>query len=132
MAWDIVASKEEIALLMEAGLIYRDAEKFEEARAIFQGLRALSPKSEVPEVALGTVSFQARDFDGAVAHYQEALKLNPRSAYAYAHLGEVELFRKDKKTARSYLKKALELDPKGEFGKLARSLTSLADQVTYK
>ena len=132
MAWDIVASKDEIALMMEAGFIYRDAGKFEEAREIFRGMRALAPKSEVPEVALGTVSFQAREFEDAVAHYQEALKLNPRSAYAYAHLGEAELFRMDKKTARDYLKKALELDPKGEFGKMARALTSLADQVHYK
>jgi len=132
MAWDVVASKEEIALLMEAGIAYRDGEKFEEAREVFRGLRALIPMSEVPEVALGTVSFQARDFEGALMHYHEALKLNPRSAYAYAHMGEAELFRKDKQAARSYLKKALELDPKGEFGKMARSLTSLADQISYK
>jgi tetratricopeptide (TPR) repeat protein len=132
MAWDVVASKEEIALLMEAGFLYRDGEKFDEARDVFRGVRALSPKSEVPEVALGTVSFHARDFEGAIAHYQEALKLNPQSAYAYAHLGEAELFRMDKKAARGYLKKALELDPKGEFGKMARSLTSLADEVKYK
>jgi Flp pilus assembly protein TadD len=132
MAWDIVASKEEIALMMEAGFVYRDAGKFDEARQIFRGVRALSPQSDVPEVALGTVSFQAREFDDAVAHYQEALKLNPRSAYAYAHLGEAELFRKDKKAARESLKKAAELDPKGEFGKMARALTSLADQVHYK
>ena len=132
MAWDIVASKEEIALLMEAGIAYRDGGKFEEARDIFRGVRALSPKSEVLEVALGTVSFQQKDFDGAVAHYQEALKLNPQSAYAYAHLGEAELFRMDKNAARGYLKKALELDPKGEFGRMSRSLTSLADQVRFK
>jgi tetratricopeptide (TPR) repeat protein len=132
MAWDVIASKEETALLMEAGLVYRDAEKFDEAREIFRGVRALFPKSEVPEVALGTVSFQARDFDGAVAHYQEALKMNSQSAYAYAHLGEAELFRMDKKAARAALNKALELDPKGEFGKMARALTSLAEQVRFK
>jgi len=132
MAWDVVVSKKELALLMEAGFVYRDAEKFQEAREVFSGVRALAPKSEVPEVALGTVSFQAREFDDAVKHYQNALELNPRSAYAYAHLGEAELFRKNKDAARSSLKKALELDPKGEFGKMARSLTSLADQVSYK
>src|SRR5689334_9076966 len=127
MAWDLIASKEEIALLMEAGLVYRDAEKFDEAREIFRGVRALCPKSEVPEVALGTVSFQARDFDGAIAHYHEALKLNARSAYAYARLGEAELFRLDKKAARAALSRALELDPKGEFGKMARALTSFVE-----
>jgi Flp pilus assembly protein TadD len=117
---------------MEAGFIYRDAEKFQEARDVFRGVRALAPKSEVPEVALGTVAFQEKEFDDAVTHYKKALELNPRSAYAYAHLGEAELFKKDKEAARVSLKKALELDPKGEFGKMARSLVSLADQVRFK
>ena len=44
MPWDVVASKEEIALLMEAGFIYRDAEKFQEARE----RRKISPESFVP------------------------------------------------------------------------------------
>ena len=132
MAWDVVASKEEIALLMEAGFVYRDSGRFQEARDVFRGVRALVPKSEIPEVALGTVSFQAREFDSAITHYKNALELNPRSAYACAHLGEAEIFNLDKEAARPHLKKALELDPKGEFGKMARSLMSFADTVRYK
>src|SRR5438309_2279326 len=44
MAWDVVASHDELALLMEAGLIYRDAKKFQEAREVFGGVRALVPQ----------------------------------------------------------------------------------------
>ena len=131
MAWDVAVSKQELALLMEAGFVYRDAQKFQEARDVFQGVRALVPRSEVPEVALGTVDFQECKFDDAVKHYQKAVELNPRSAYAYAHWGEVEIYRKDKDAARVQLKKALELDPKGEFGKMARSLTSFADLLRF-
>ena len=123
MTWDVTAGRDEIGLLMEAGLIYRDAKQFEEARQVFRGVQALLPKSDVVEVALGTVSFQAGEFDDAARHYARALELNPRSAYANAHFGELELFRLNKDAARSRLKQAVELDPRGMAGKLARSLS---------
>jgi tetratricopeptide (TPR) repeat protein len=133
MKWNVAPSKEEIALLMEAGFIYRDARRFQEARDVFQGVRALAPSSEVPEVALGTVAFHEADFAAAAKHYKRALDLNPSSAYAYAHLGELSLFQKDKDAARVHLKKAVELDhPRGEIRKLASSLLELTDAVTFK
>lgn len=132
MKWDIAPSNEELAFLMEAGFIYRDAKQFQEARDVFSGVRALTPQSEIPEVALGTVSFQEADFDKAAKHYQKAIELNPKSAYAYAHLGEANLFKKDKEGARQNLKKAMELDPRGEFGKMARSLLDLTEAVEFK
>ena len=132
MAWNVNASKEEIAFLMEAGMIYRDSRKFKEAREVLEGVRALLPKSDAVQVALGTVSFQQGDFEGAARHYNIALELNPRSAYAYAHLGELSIFQKDKQKASEHLKQALKLDPQGAFGKLARSLLQFADVVKYK
>jgi tetratricopeptide (TPR) repeat protein len=132
MKWDIVASNEELAFLMEAGFIYRDSKKYQEARDVFSGIRALAPQSDVPEVALGTVAFQEADFAKAAKHYQKALELNPKSAYAYAHLGEACLFQKDKDAARQNLKKAIELDPRGEHGKMARSLLDLTEAVEFK
>jgi tetratricopeptide (TPR) repeat protein len=117
---------------MEAGFLYRDLQKHEEARDVFKGVRALAPKSEVPEVALGMVAFEERNFEGAGKHYRRALELNPRSAWAYAHLGELVLFQTDKEQARVYLKTAIDLDPRGDYGKLARSLLEFADVVTFK
>ena len=122
LAWDALASPEEIALLMEAGFIYRYSKRFQEAREVFLGVRALRPRNEVPEIALGTVSFEEGDFGNAIRHYTRAIEINPRSAYAYAHLGEAQLFRKDQESARISLNRALELDPNGEFGNLARTL----------
>ena len=103
--WTIAPSKEEVEFLAEAGIIYRDAKKFQAACDVFTGLQTLFPKNEVPEILLGTVEFQQGNFEGAATHYRKALELNPRSAYAYVHLGEAALFGKDKETARAHLKK---------------------------
>ena len=129
--WTISPSHEEFAFLLEAGIICRDAKNFQAARDIFTGVRALLPQQEVAEIFLGTVDFQEGNFEGAESHYRKALELNPRSALAYAHLGEAWLFRKDKETARTHLKTALTLDPLGEFGKLARRLMEMTDQVKF-
>lgn len=129
--WTIVPSHEEVAFLLEAGIIYRDARNFQSARDVFMGVRILLPKNELPEILLGTVDFHEGDFESAEQHYQKALSLNPRSAFAYAHLGETCLFRKDKEAARNHLRTALALDPLGEFGKMARRLMELTDHVTF-
>ncbi|HEY7210489.1 MAG TPA: tetratricopeptide repeat protein [Bryobacteraceae bacterium] len=131
MAWNINPSREEVAFLMEAGFLLRDLRKYEEAREVFRGVRALAPKSEVPEVALGSVAFQQGDFEGAGRHYRRALELNRSSAWAYAYLGELALFEMSKEQARGYFKTAIDLDPRGDHGKLARALMEFADAVTF-
>jgi tetratricopeptide (TPR) repeat protein len=132
MAWNVNPSNEEIGLLMEAGIIYRDSRKFVEAHLVFDGVRALLPKSDVVEVALGTVSFQQGDFEAAEEHYRSALELNPRSAYAYAHLGELAIFQKNKAQAAVHLKEAIKLDPRGAYGKFARTLQEFGEAVRSK
>lgn len=132
MAWNVNPSKDEIALLMEAGIIYRECRKFAQARQVLHGVRALLPKSDVVEVVLGTVSFHEGDFAGAAEHYQSALQLSPRSAYAYAHLGELAIFQKDKARAVTYLKEAIKLDPRGAHGHFARTLLDVANGIRYK
>jgi len=129
--WTIAPSNEELVFLVEAGIIYRDAKNFQAARDVFNGVKALFPRHDFPEIFLGIVEFQQGNFEAAEAHYRKALELNPRSAYAYAHLGEACLFRKDKEAAHTNLKSALALDPLGEFGKMARKLLEMVDQVTF-
>jgi tetratricopeptide (TPR) repeat protein len=129
MTWTVSPSKEEITLLMEAGFIWRNAKKFAEAREIFEGVRALLPQNDVPEVALGTVFFYQADFDTAITHYEKALAKNPRSAFAYAHLGEAYLFKLQKETALTHLQKAIELDGRGKSGAMARHLIALSEHI---
>jgi Flp pilus assembly protein TadD len=132
MAWNVTPSPGEIELLMEAGYILRDAGRFDEARDVFRGVRALRPGSEIPEVALGTVCFQQGDFRAASRHYRRALETNPSCALAHAHLGELRLFEKDKDGARGHLKKAVDLDPRGPVRPLADSLLELVEVVTFQ
>jgi tetratricopeptide (TPR) repeat protein len=115
-------SQDEIDFLMEAGFIYRDAGKYQEARDIFRGVMALRPDSEIPQVAIGTTLFVEGKLDDAVEAYRAALLKQPDSAYAYAHLGEALFMRKDFDTARENLNRAIELDPEGAFGKMAKAI----------
>ncbi len=129
--WTIAASPEEVAFLVEAGIIYRDGGNLQAARDVFCGVKSLFPHSDCAEVFLGTVDFQEGNFSKAAEHYRKALELNPHSAFAFAHLGEASLFRKDKETARACFRNALALDPLGEVGKMARQLMKMADQVRF-
>lgn len=131
MSWNVTPSYEEIALLMEAGFICRDANDFERAREIFEGVQALMPQSEIVDVALGTCEFHQGRFDAATRRYLQALEKNPRSAYAHAHLGEVYLFKMKQEEARRHLRAAMELDPRGDFGKLARGLMEFTNVVRF-
>ena len=113
--WTVAPSHEELAFLVEAGIIYRDAKNFQGARDVFTGVKELFPQYDFPEVFLGTVDFQEGHFEAAEAHYRKALEMNPRSAFAYAHLGEASLFRKDKETALKHLKDGPQARPARRF-----------------
>lgn len=132
MPWNITPSTDEVHFLMESGFLYRDLGKFNEAREVFSGVRAMLPSSDVPEVALGTVTFQSGDFETAERHYRRAVHLNPKSAFAHVHLGELAIFQKDREAARVHLKAAMELDPRGDTGRMARALLEFVDVVRFE
>jgi tetratricopeptide (TPR) repeat protein len=132
MSWNVVPGSDEAALLMEAGVIYRDSGRYRQAREVFEGLRALFGAYDAAEVALGTVAFAERDIDGAIAHYGKALELNPRSAFAWAHLAQALIFKREKETAYRYCRKALELDPHGTCREFARRIMEYAEAVKYR
>ena len=129
MAWNVETPHEQIAFLMEAGLIYRDAKRFREAEEVFAAVRALAPKSEVGEVALGTVRFAEGKLQQAIRHYRIALKLNERSAFAHAHLGEAYAFANDAASARRHIEAAIRLEPKGASSEHARSVAAYLEKV---
>jgi tetratricopeptide (TPR) repeat protein len=109
--------------LMEAGLVLRDARRYEEARAIFEGLIYLVEDKHLPMIGLGTIHFERGQFDQAIARFEEATEFAPRSAVAYAHLGEALAFARQKEEAQLVLKKAVELDPSGhEGGEMAKTI----------
>lgn len=115
----------EISFLLETGIVYRDAHEFKEAETIFRGVRELTPSSELPDVALGTLRFEQGDLPGAVKFYQQALEKNPQCAWAHSHMGEAHLFLRASADARRHLQRAIALDPQGDTGKFARGLIEL-------
>jgi tetratricopeptide (TPR) repeat protein len=122
MVLGVGVSQDEVDFLMEAGFIYRDAGKYQEARDIFRGVMALRPESEIPQIAIGTTLFVEGKLDEAITTYRAGLEKQPESAYAYAHLGEALFMKKEFDSAREALTRAVELDPEGAFGRMASSI----------
>lgn len=122
---NVTISPIELIFLLEAGLIYRDAGKYQEAKEIFQGVMVLRPDSDIPLVSLGTTLFVEGKIDEAIDNYRLALEKQPESAFAYAHLGEALFMKKDFDMARDSLAHAIELDEHGPYGELARSILEI-------
>jgi len=132
MTSNVQTSPQELALLMEAGFVYRYARRFEQAGETFQGVLVLQPRNELAEIALAGVSFDKGEYEEAIEHTMRAILINRRSALAYAQLGEIQIFQHNKLSARTSLRKAIELDPAGHDGALARNLLRLLDTVDVK
>ncbi len=125
-------SKDDLALLLEIGFVYRYAGRFREARESFLGVKALIPSKEVGDLALAGLSFDEGDFSEAETCCQRAISINPRSLEAYLQLAEVKLYCGEKAAAMDSLKNALDLKPRGPAADLARALLKLAEILIPK
>lgn len=124
----IDVARDDLVLMLEAGYIYLAMGKFSEARQVFEGLVALAPKHEVPQVGLANVFFAQKKYLPAIRTLKEAIRLNPKSAFAFAHLGEAFLFYGKKEEAVKALGYASKLEPRGKAGDFARSLAGLVGE----
>ena len=115
-------SKDEAALLLEAGHVCRYAGRYREAREIFGGVRALLPNREAPELALAALCVDERNHEAALAHCRRALAINRSCAAAYAQLAEIHLLRLEFAPARENLERARKLDPRGPVAELTAAL----------
>jgi Flp pilus assembly protein TadD len=123
------AAKEALASLAQKGMIYRETNRFEEAREVFSSIRSLHPSHPIGEIGLGSICFAEGHFAEACGHYRQALKLDPRSAYAYALLGESQVFLGEYGSARVSLGRAAQMDPRGAYGQLAQNLLRFVESV---
>lgn len=112
----------EIALLLEAGYLYMEMQKWKEAEEIFSGVVALVPHSDVPLICLGNLAFGQGQYQRALKFHKEAAQKLPTSALAHAHQGEALLFLNKREDAKKMLDKAVELEPDGAAADFARSL----------
>lgn len=122
-------SDEELRVIMESGFVLRDAGRFDDAEAIFNGIIELLPRSEVPRVALATVEIQRGRFAEALAACQEALRVQPRSLYARVHHAEALLFQARRAEAETELREIIAADPQSPHSRTARSLLDAADLI---
>ena len=115
-------SKQQAMILLEAGYLWLDMGHFDKARDVFAGAATLMPKSEVPQLALGTLEFSQGRYDKALQAYRAAQRLAPSSSLPRAHCGEALLFMGKVEEALKELKAAQQVEPKGDGARLAQAL----------
>ena len=114
---------------MEAGFVLREANRLDDAEALFRGVSELIPDSDVPRVALGTVELQRGRFAEAQAACEEALRARPASLYARVHRAEALLFQRRREEAEEDLRAVLAADPDSPHSRTARALLDAADVI---
>jgi len=124
-------STDDVVFLMEAGYIYLNMGRFQEAREIFEGVIEMRPDSDVPRVALGNVYHAQGKFLDAGKVHRETLKDMPNSARAHAGLAECLIFQKKTDEALKELKKVMELEPDSDVSEYARTLIEAIDMKVF-
>jgi tetratricopeptide (TPR) repeat protein len=118
----VPVQKQQAMMLLEAGYLWMDLGKFDLAKEVLAGAAVLMPKSEVPQLALGTLELAQGHPDKALQAYRAAQKLAPRSGLPRAHLGEALLFLGKVDEALKELDAACTLEPEGDGARLAKAL----------
>lgn len=114
--------RHEAMVLLEAGYLLMDMGQFDKAKEVLSGTAALMPRSEVAQLALGTLEFAQGHHDKALQAYRAAQRLAPKSGLPRAHAGEALLFLGKVQEAMKELKAAIDLEPEGDGAKLAQAL----------
>lgn len=114
--------KQQAQILLEAGYLWMEMGKYDNARQVLQGAAVLMPRSEVPQLALGTLEFSQGHHDRALQAYRAAQKLAPRASLPRAHAGEALLFMGKVTEALKELKAAVDAEPDSDGAKFAQAL----------
>lgn len=120
-------SKQQAMLMLEAAYLWMDLGKFDNARELLGGATVLMPKSEVPQIALGTLEFNQGNHDKALQVFRRAQQLAPKASLPRAHCGETLLFLGKVNEAMKELKSALDLEPGSDGAKFAEALIAAKD-----
>jgi len=123
----VPTQKTQARILLEAGYLWMDMGQFDKAKDVFSGAAALMPKSEVPQIALGTLEFAQGRHEKALQAYRAAQRLAPKSGLPRAHAGEALLFLGKVPEAVKELQAAMQIEPDGDGAKLAKALIEAKD-----
>ncbi|MCS7079460.1 MAG: tetratricopeptide repeat protein [Chloracidobacterium sp.] len=86
-------SDQELRVVLEAGFVLRDVMRYDEAKAVFQGVAALRPDLELPPLALASVLIRQGDLARAQELCESVLARRPDSLHARVQHGEILLYR---------------------------------------
>lgn len=120
-----------VRLLMRVGYTAAWNGLHKEAVAIFDGVGAVRPESEVPVIGAAVVAMLSGNDDVAVKTLEEgALTLNPESAQARAHLGVALRLRGDEDEGIAILREVATQTADPDAARLAENVLSLSvDQL---
>lgn len=101
---------------MEAGDMYAQISRFDEAVKFYQNGLKLKPDNFQANVVLANVYFDTKQFEEAEKYYSKALELNPKDINARTDLATTLVERQNPQYERAIteFKKSLELDAKHE------------------
>lgn len=104
------------AAQMNAGDMYAQIGRYDQAFEFYQKGVALNPDSFEANVQLANAYFDNRQFENAEKYYARALEINPKDVNARTDLGTTFVERQTPDYARAVaeFKKALEVNPKHE------------------
>jgi tetratricopeptide (TPR) repeat protein len=104
------------AAQMQAGDMYSQIEKFDEAIKFYEKGVALNPNNLQANLVLANALFDLKQFENAEKYYTKALMIDPKNIDARTDLGTtlVERANPDFERAVKEFQKSLEADPKHE------------------
>ena len=105
---------ENIAAILELGLIYQDQKKFAEAIDAFKEITYIDEKNALAKYYLAEIYLSQNKLLWADKYYKDALKRDPQLGLAEYGLAKIAKIRKDEATYRSHLSRAYELNPENE------------------
>lgn len=118
-----------VRLLMRIGYAAAWQGLHKEAVAIFDGVGAVRPESEVPVIGAAVVAMLSGNEDVAVQTLREgALGLNPDSTQARAHLGVALRLRGDEVEGTSLLREVASQTADPDAAAMARNVLALSTE----
>lgn len=126
---EIKVGEEELRVMIESGLVLREAGRLDEAEKIFEGVNELVPHSDVPLVALSSIAARRGNFERALQLCNKALQAVPESLYARVNRAEILLYQQKREEAENELREIIEADPNSPHSRTAQLLLDVARMI---
>lgn len=126
----VKTSDDELRIMLESGLVLREAGRLEEAEKIFLGVSEIVPESDVPLVALSSIAARRNNFDEALRLCEEAIRHQPTSLFARVNRAEILLYQKKPDEAETELRRIIEIDPESPHSRTAQSLLNVVQMIS--